>query len=248
MGQVERAAVAVGVGDVGYPRQKRRKAKAVNRLGGAQRHRAHRAPMERAEKGERSRATRHPAGELERRLDRLGARVGEKDARRRVHRRERRKAFAQQDLLGVVEIGARHVEKARRLVLHRPHHARVAMTGRRDGDPRREVDVAASVDIPHLAARAARHDKGVRARVRRRDRRLVARQPLRGQGTDVTRWRHHSGHLHGTSRSPRPAAIIEPPPTAGTRRKAFLGRMRTGRWAEHPRVESPTGQRVPARR
>src|SRR5947209_3087202 len=70
---------AARVGDMMNVRHQRREAAAMNELRAGQRHGAVGAAVEGAEEGDSARAARVPARQLQRRLEGLGAAVGEED-------------------------------------------------------------------------------------------------------------------------------------------------------------------------
>ena len=75
--------------------------------------------------------------------------------------------LGQRDQLFVIEIGARHVDQAGRLLLDGLDHARVAVAGRDHGDPGIEIEKAVAVHIFDDGAFPAVGHQRVAARVGR---------------------------------------------------------------------------------
>src|SRR5437868_5653100 len=96
--------------------------------------------MKGPEKRQGPRTARMPARQLEPRLERLGAAVGEENALGRRPRGQLREALGEVDLRLVIEIGPRHVDELARLVLDGGDHLGVAMTRAGDRDARREIE------------------------------------------------------------------------------------------------------------
>ena len=113
------------------------------------RQRAHRAAVEAALEGDDPGPMRVVSGQLDGALDRLGARVGEEDARLLRERRDRRQALHQLEVARLVEVGRGDVDEPIRLLLDRGGHLRVRVAGRADGDAGGEVEEAVAVDIGH---------------------------------------------------------------------------------------------------
>ena len=163
--QTERTAVAVRERRVEHARRHRPEPAALDRLARRQRERAERAAVKRAEKRDDVGALGGVARQLDARLDRFGAGVAEKRSHAAVDRRDRRQLLGQLHLRLVIEIGARHVEEALRLLGHGADHVGMRVPRRRDGDAGRAVEEHVAVDILHDGARAARHHERVRPRV-----------------------------------------------------------------------------------
>ena len=101
---------------------------------------------------------------LERRLDRLGARVAEERLRAAEPRGEQRR-----ELLGRLRaVEVRDVPEPLELRLRRRQRRRMTVAERDDRDPASEVEVLAAVGVPDPTALAA-HDRQVRTRVRRKE-------------------------------------------------------------------------------
>jgi len=163
---VERAAIAVWVWNVGDARHQRRESLELDRLGCGQRERAHRPPVERAHKSQHPRTSRAIPGQLEGCFDAFCARIREKNPGGPLDGHQAIQFFCQLDLQGVVEIGARHMDKPGRLLLDSPHHGGVAVSGCTDGDTRGAVEKAMAVEVPHFCTLATVYDKGIRTAVR----------------------------------------------------------------------------------
>src|SRR4051794_22400782 len=86
-------------------------------------------------------------GELDRRLDRLGARVGEKCFLLGSSGSEAAKFFRQPRHRLIIKIAAAVVEKTARLLLDRRDDFRMRMTGRRHGDTGGEVEKEIAVEV-----------------------------------------------------------------------------------------------------
>ena len=114
-------------------------------------------PIERNDR----RSARGEAGELQRALDRLRARVGEKHALRTRAWRESSQPLAQRGHRLVIEIGAADMEKARRGVHNCRDNGGMRVTGGRDGDSGHEVEVAIAVDILDHRAGAPGDDERI---------------------------------------------------------------------------------------
>ncbi len=94
--------------------------------------------------------------ELEERLVRLGAAVGEVDA---VEGGAARDLLGEEDRLVVVE-EVRDVHQSRRLLADRGGETRVAVPDRQDGDAPREIEEAVALGVLDAAAGALRQDEG----------------------------------------------------------------------------------------
>jgi hypothetical protein len=105
--------------------------------------------MEGALEGDDPGPMRVIARELDGALDRLGARVGEKDASLLLERRDRSQAFHELGVARLVEVGRCDVDEPVRLVLDGLDHLRMGVAGRADCDARSEVEEAVAVDIGH---------------------------------------------------------------------------------------------------
>ena len=161
VGQVKGAAIAVGVRDVRGSGHERGKAAPLYGLGAGERERAHGPPMKSAQVGDAARAPAMVACHLERRLDALGARVGEKGPRLLGDGGQGVEPFGQLHLRRIVKVGPGHVEEAARLILDGLDDVRVAVAGRAHGDPSAHVEETVAIYVPHLGASAMVHDKGV---------------------------------------------------------------------------------------
>ncbi|OGN84948.1 MAG: hypothetical protein A2X23_01630 [Chloroflexi bacterium GWC2_73_18] len=145
-----------GVVDAG---QERPEAGVVPGLRGGQRDGPVGPAVEGAEEADQVRAPGGVAGELDRRLDRLGAGVGQEGARRRVHGGDPIELAADLGVDRQVEVRGGEVEESLGLLLDGAHHLGVAVTGRGDGDPGGEVEEEVAVDVlDHQAVAAHRHD------------------------------------------------------------------------------------------
>ena len=72
-------------------------------------------------------------------------------------------------MLLVIEIRARHVDQARRLLLNRLHHPRMAVAGGDHGDAGVEIQEPVAVDVLDDRAFAALRHQRIAPRVRRRN-------------------------------------------------------------------------------
>ncbi len=163
------AAIGVGIGGVRDARQQRAESAALHRFTRSQRQRAQGAAVKRPRKCDQPFAPGVKAGELDGRFDRFGSRVAEKDAVVARARNDFRELLRQQNLIFVVEIRPRHVNQARRLLLHGGDHARVAMAGGDDGNTRREIQKAVAIDIFNEGTLAAARHQWIAACVRGRN-------------------------------------------------------------------------------
>ena len=126
------------------------------------RQRAERPPVEASLERDDARLPRGLARVLERRLDRLRARVAEERLRAAEPRGEPRR-----ELLGRLRaVEVRGVPEAVELCLRGRERRGMTVAERDDRDPASEVEVLAAVGVPHPAALAA-DDRHVRARVGR---------------------------------------------------------------------------------
>ena len=124
--------------------------------------------MERAEKRDDVVALRVVLRQLDRRLDGLGARVAEERPHRPVDRRDLRHLLGQLHLRLVVEVGARHVQVALRLIDDGLHDVGMRVAGGVDGDAGGAVEKVVAVDVLDDRALSAGHDERIVARVGRR--------------------------------------------------------------------------------
>ena len=173
-------------------RQQRAEAGALLDLRVRQAQGAHRAAVEAALEGDDPGPMGVIAGQLDRALHRLGARVGEEDAGRLAERGDGRQALHQLQVARLVEVGGGDVDEAFGLLLDGGHDLRVRMAGRADRDARREVQEAVAVDIGHDHAVPGLGDERVGAGQRGAGDRLVAlddgaRLRPRQLGDDVRR-------------------------------------------------------------
>ena len=98
------------------------------------------SPVKRAVERDDAAAVGVPARQLERGLDGLRPAVGEEYPLGRRTRGQFRQALRQIDLRTVIEVGPRHVQEFRRLVLNGRDHLGMTMTRGRHRDPGREVE------------------------------------------------------------------------------------------------------------
>ncbi len=150
-------------------RHERSEAAAMHQLGAGQRHGAVGPAVESAEEGDGARSAGVPAGQLQGRLQRLRAAVGEEDALGRRAGTALGQALGQVDLRLIVEIGAGHVQQLLRLVSDRRGDMWMTVAGGRDGDAGGEIEEAIAVHVLNDGPTAALDHKRIDARVRRRD-------------------------------------------------------------------------------
>ncbi len=170
----ERRAILVRVRRVIDARHHRAEAAPLNRLARGERQGAERASMEAAEKCDDVLSLHGVPRELDARFDRFRPRVSEERPHASVNRHGRRDLLRQAHLELVVKVGPRHVQELLRLIGNRLHDVRVRMSGRGHGDARGAVQKDVAVHVLDHRAAAALDDQGIRARIRRRDDRLVA--------------------------------------------------------------------------
>ena len=130
------------------------------------------------------------AGELERGLDRLGARVRQERPHGRPGIGARRgELLADVGVGGQVEVARAVVQDVVDLGVDRRVDVGMGVTGGDDGDAGVEVEEAVAVDVLDDAAAAAAHDERVHARERRARHRLVAGDEAAafGPGSSVRR-------------------------------------------------------------
>ena len=155
--------------DAGYERGERLALRRLPR----HRQRAERPPVEPTFERHDAGLARRLARVLDRRLDRLGARVAEEGLRTSEAIGERRREL----LGGLGAVQVRDVPQPFELRLRSRERSGMAVTQRHDGDPAAEVEVLTPVGVPDAAAVAA-HDREIGARVRRQKplepRRLVS--------------------------------------------------------------------------
>ena len=111
-----------------------------------------------------------PSGIISRQLERsfrgFGAGVAEVDAAWRVARRDRGELFGQIHHVLVVEVGARHVNQPRCLLLNGFHDAGMAVAGRHHGDSGIEIQKAIAIHVDDHAPLATVHHQRIAARIR----------------------------------------------------------------------------------
>ena len=108
--------------------------------------RAHRPAVEAATEGHDARAAGDPTGELERAIDRLGARVHEHHRVERLGERRREIDREARDRFGETDRVDRSDQPVH-LLVDRRSDARMDVTERGDGDPVREVEVRLAVRV-----------------------------------------------------------------------------------------------------
>jgi hypothetical protein len=126
------------------------------------RHREVRAAVERAVEDDDARPAGRGARDLDRVLDRLGARVQEQGLRGGAARPELVELLGDGDIRLVDADHEALVEVAVDLLVDRPHDARVAVAEILAGDPSGEVDVLAALGVPDAGAPGAADDEVAR--------------------------------------------------------------------------------------
>ena len=139
--------VEVGEGHPVGLRRERPEPRLVRMGLGGEAEREQRAAVEGALEGDHGGAPRVGARELDRVLDRLGARVEERGARLARDRRQREQPLGQADVVLVREDGEVGVREALDLIAHGLDHARVRMADVHAADAAREVDERVPVDV-----------------------------------------------------------------------------------------------------
>ena len=124
-------------------------------LAGRERQRAHGAAVEAAEEADEVRPPGVIAGQLDGRLDRLGARVGHEADRGFLERGDLVQLLGQVDPYLVIEVG-RDVDELVGLLLDGLHHLGMGVAGGGDGDAGGEVEEAIAVHVQHFGAAAVR--------------------------------------------------------------------------------------------
>ena len=187
-------AIGIRVRRVVHARHERPEAAPLDRLAGGQRQRAQRSAVKRAEERDDPLPLRVIARQLDRRLGRLGAGVGEERADVAVDRRDRGERLGQPDLRLVVEVRPRHVDELLRLIGDRAHDVGMRDAGRVDRDAGGAIEEAVAVDVlDHRPFAAGDHERIV-ARVGGRDVLRVAlddRPGLRAGQRRPDVWRVH---------------------------------------------------------
>jgi hypothetical protein len=135
--------------------------------------------VERAPEGDDPGLAGRASGQLDGAVDCFGAAVAEEHLGIAQERRQAGDRLARPDVGPVLE-DDRRVEQRVDLRVDRVHDVRVAVPGVGDGDARTEVEVAATIDVPHeRPGGALRHHVEV-ARQHRGDRLVVAGEPRVG--------------------------------------------------------------------
>ena len=155
--------------------QQRAEAGVVLGLRRGQRYRPVRPAVERAEEGDDVRPLRGVPGQLDRRLDDLGAGVAQVGPDASLDRGDPAELAADLRVDRQVEVRRGEVDQLRGLLLDRRHDLRVGVARRVDRDARREVEEQVAVDVlDRQTLPADRHDR-VGAGQARRGPRLVER-------------------------------------------------------------------------
>ena len=168
---------------MGHARNQRREPALLLRLRRRQRQRAHGASVEGAEERDHLLPLSVVARQLQRSLDRLGARVAVVNLVRPFHGRDLRQSLAPSCTMRfVIEVGARHVNQLGRLLLDGGNHLGMAVAGRGHRNAGSEIEELVAVHVFDDAAAAALRDQRIGARVRRRNVTLVPLQNALGIG------------------------------------------------------------------
>ena len=171
---------AVAVVGVQHAGQERTEPGAVLRLRRRERHAAVGAAVERAVERDHVLAAGGPPRQLDPRLHRLGARVGEEGPDAAGHRRDLREPLRDLGVDRQVEVGGGVVDQLRRLPLDRLHHRGVAVPRRRDRDPRVHVEEDVAVHVLDHRSGPTRRDERIGPRERGRRRPPVPLEHLPG--------------------------------------------------------------------
>ncbi len=176
-----------------HAREQRPEAGVVLRLRRGQADRAIAPAVERAEEGDDVRPLRREPGELDRRLDDLGAGVAEVGPGPAAgDRRDLGDPLARLGVDRQVEVARAEVEEVAGLLLDRPDDRRVGMAGRVHRDAGGEVEEEVAVDVLDRQAVAADGDDRVGARQARRRPGLVVGHV--GAGLRAGQLRDEIGH------------------------------------------------------
>ena len=145
--------VEVAVERVVHAREHRPEVRAVLRFRCRQRDASHRASVERLEHADQVLTAGGEARELDRRLNRLGARVRqERSSRAAAERRHLIQPFTYLRIGREEEVARRVMEQLGRLTVDGVNHRRVAVSGRRHRDPRVQIQEDVAVDVLHDGA------------------------------------------------------------------------------------------------
>jgi hypothetical protein len=172
-----RAAIAIRIRNVMYTRQQRPEAATLHCPARGQRQCAQRPPVKAAQKSHELGSPRVIPGELERGFDRFRPRVAEEHAPRPSPGRQSCQLLGQLHHVGVVEIGARHVDEPGRLLLDRFHYARMAVACGDHRDARVQIQKAIPVHVHYDGALATFRHQGIGSRIGRRQHRVIALDP-----------------------------------------------------------------------
>ncbi len=182
--QVALDAAGVAVGGVVHARQQRPEALAVLGLAGGQRQRAQRPPVKATAKGDQLSALGVVAGQLDRRLDRLRARVGEERlpavGLRPQAPGQLGQLLAQRAVARIMKVGAADVDQHLGLGGDGGADRRMAVPRRRRGDAGLAIEVHVAVDVLHHAAAGPPDHQRIAVNQRRRQERFFARDHLDG--------------------------------------------------------------------
>ena len=145
--QMVRTAMAVTVGNMMDVREERSEVGPMRGAACRERERTHSATVEGAQKGNHVLAFRRVAGELDGRLDRFGARVGEKDLLLGGSGSQTAELLHQIRHGLIVKIAPAKMEKLPRLLLDGRHDLGMRMAGGGYRDPGGEIEKEVAIDI-----------------------------------------------------------------------------------------------------
>src|SRR4030095_8269683 len=157
-----------------HARQERTKMSAMRSATSGQRQGAERAAMKRAVEGDDVLSLGMVASQLDRRFDRFGAGIGEKDFFLAGSRRDAREFFGQLDHRLIIVVATANMEKLVRLLLDGFHHPWMRVACARDCDAGHEIKKQIAIDIFDYHAAALLDDQGIDAPISRRGPLLVA--------------------------------------------------------------------------
>ncbi len=143
------APIAIRVGHVDRPRDGGEEPFPMRGPARRERQGTHRPSVEGTQEGDEAPPAGVPAGQLHGGFDALGAAVAKEHLPLALSRHGSRQAAGQIDLAGVIEVGPGEMKEPLGLLLHGPHHPRMAVAYVQHRDPAGEVYEVVAVHVPH---------------------------------------------------------------------------------------------------